>query len=57
MYHEYERFVTLTKRVWALLALFLASRMGYKEDLYYIDSTPWAVCHNRRMVLKKSSSN
>ena len=35
----YERFITLTKRVWALLALFLASRMGQKTDIDYIDST------------------
>lgn len=46
----YERFITLTQRVWALLALFLASRMGHKEGIYYIDSTPLAVCHNRRIA-------
>jgi Transposase DDE domain len=45
----YDRFLTLTKRVWALLAFFLASRMGKKTDIYYIDSTPLAVCHNRRI--------
>jgi Transposase DDE domain len=39
----------LTKRVWALLAFFLASRMGDKTDIYYIDSTPLVVCHNRRI--------
>jgi len=27
----YERFLTLTKRVWALLAFFLAARMGKKD--------------------------
>lgn len=45
----YERFLTLTKRVWVLLAFFLASRMGDKTDIYYIDSTPLVVCHNRRI--------
>jgi hypothetical protein len=45
----YERFLTLTKRVWALLAFFLASRMGEKTGICYIDSTPLAVCHNRRI--------
>jgi len=45
----YDRFLTLTKRVWALLAFFLASRLGRKTDIYYIDSTPLAVCHNRRI--------
>ena len=46
----YERFITLTQRVWALLTLFLASRMGAKGNIYYIDSTPLAVCHNRRIA-------
>ena len=45
----YERFLALTKRVWALLALFFTSRMGSKTDIYYIDSTPLVVCHNRRI--------
>ena len=46
----YERFITLTKRVSALLALFRASRMGQKTDIYYIDSTSLPVCHNRRIA-------
>jgi hypothetical protein len=45
----YERFLTLTKRVWVPLTFFLASRMGRKTDIYYIDSTPLVVCHNRRI--------
>src|SRR6201987_4505729 len=45
----YDRFLTLTKRVWALPAFFLASRMGKKTDIYYIHSPPLAVCHNRRI--------
>ena len=49
----YERFLTLTKRVWALLAFFLASRRGDKTDIYYIDSTPLVVCHNRRISRHK----
>jgi Transposase DDE domain len=49
----YERFIALTKRVWALLAFFLASRMGRKTDIYYIDSTPLVVCHNRRIAKHK----
>jgi hypothetical protein len=49
----YERFIALTKRVWALLAFFLASRMGRKTDIYYIDSTPLPVCHNRRIAKHK----
>ncbi len=46
----YERFLTLTKRVRALLAFFMASRMGRKTNIYYIDSTPLVVCHNRRIA-------
>ena len=32
---------------------FLASRMGRKTDIYYIDSTPLPVCHNRRIAKHK----
>jgi hypothetical protein len=49
----YERFITPTKRVWALLAVFLASRMGRKTGIYYIDSTPLSVCHNKRIAKHK----
>jgi hypothetical protein len=44
----YERFLTLTKRVWILLTIFLVSRMGRKTDIYYIDSTALPVCHTKR---------
>jgi hypothetical protein len=50
----YERFLTLTRRVWSLLAFFMASRMGEKTDIYYIDSTPLVVCHNRRINRHKT---
>jgi DDE family transposase len=49
----YERFLTLTKRVWPLLVFFLASRMGRKTHIYYIDSTPLPVCHNKRIPKHK----
>jgi DDE family transposase len=49
----YERFLTLTKRVWVLLAFFLAGRSGDKTGIYYIDSTPLPVCHNRRIAKHK----
>ena len=48
-----ERFIALTSRVWTLLVFFLASRMGRKTDIYYIDSTPLPVCHNRRIAKHK----
>jgi len=50
----YQRFITLTKNVWTLLAFFMASRMGKKTDIYYIDSTPLVVCHNRRINRHKT---
>jgi hypothetical protein len=49
----YERFLTLTKRVWVLLAFFLAGRSGDKTGIDYIDSTPLPVCHNRRIAKHK----
>jgi hypothetical protein len=49
----YERFLTLTKRVWPLLVFFLASRTGRKTEIYYIDSTPLPVCHNKRIPKHK----
>jgi len=45
----YERFLTLTKRAWLLLTFFMAYRFGSKTGVYYIDSTPLAVCHNKRI--------
>src|ERR1700760_430828 len=48
-----ERFLTLTKRVWVLLAFFLAGRSGDKTGIYYIDSTPLPVCHNRHIAKHK----
>jgi Transposase DDE domain len=50
----YERFLTLTKSVQALLAFFMVSRMGPKTGIYYIDSTPLPVCHNRRINRHKT---
>src|ERR1700748_1055230 len=44
---------TLTKRVWVLLAFFLAGRSGDKTGIDYIDSTPLPVCHNRRIAKHK----
>ena len=45
----YERFVTLQKRVFVPLTLFMLSRLGKKTGVYYIDSTALPVCHNRRI--------
>jgi hypothetical protein len=45
----YARFIALTHHVWMPLTVFLLSRMGRRTGIYYIDSTPLAVCHNRRI--------
>jgi len=45
----YERFLTLTKYVLPLLTLFLASMASTKTGIYYVDSTPLPVCHNKRI--------
>lgn len=49
----YERFLTLTKRVWSLLTFFLASITGVRTGIYYVDSTPLPVCHNKRIAKHK----
>jgi hypothetical protein len=49
----YERFLTITSSVWPLLVFFLVSRMGARTGIYSIDSTPLAVCHNRRVSRHK----
>jgi len=53
----YERFIALTGRVWMLLTFFLASRMGKKTGIYYIDSTSLPVCHNKRIGKHKVFAN
>jgi hypothetical protein len=46
----YERFLTLTKYVLSLLTLFLACMTTTKSGIYYVDSTPLPVCHNKRIA-------
>ena len=45
----YARFIALTNHLWVPLTMFLLSRMGRRTGIYDIDSTPLAVCHNRRI--------
>jgi hypothetical protein len=45
----YERFLTLTKYALPLLSLFLAGMASTKTGIYYVDSTPLPVCHNKRI--------
>lgn len=46
---SYNRFVELQKIVIVPLVAYLISKRGEKTDLYYADSTPLKVCHNRRI--------
>jgi len=45
----YARFIAVTDHAWVPLTVFLLSRMGRRTGIYYIDSTPLAVCHTRRI--------
>ncbi len=46
---SYGRFVELVRHVALPLCAFLQSRMGCTTGVAFIDSTPLAVCHNRRI--------
>lgn len=50
---SYNRFVELQSSIIAVLVAYLLSRSGKKTDLYYIDSSPIKVCHNRRIYKHK----
>lgn len=45
----YNRFVELMPRVLGPLCAYLTSRYGHCTGLQFIDSTPLAVCHNKRI--------
>jgi hypothetical protein len=45
----YARFIALTNPVWVPLTVFLLTRRGRRTGIYSIDSTPLAICHNRRI--------
>ena len=46
---SYGRFVELMPRVMLLLCAYLKSRFGSCTGIAFVDSTPVAVCHNRRI--------
>lgn len=50
---SYNRFVEIQKSVFMALTAFLISKSGKHTDLYYIDSTKLAVCHNKRINRNK----
>lgn len=50
---SYNRFVELIPTVLPYLLLYLLSRMGKTRGVAFIDSTPIAVCHNKRIFHHK----
>lgn len=46
---SYNRFVELQSSVVMPLVAYLTTRRGQETDLYFVDSTPLRVCHNRRI--------
>lgn len=46
---SYNRFVELMPRALVPLACYLCSRRGPSTGIAFVDSTPLAVCHNRRI--------
>ena len=50
---SYNRFVELQAIVIAPLTAYLLSKRGQETELYYVDSSPLKVCHNRRIYKHK----
>jgi hypothetical protein len=50
---SYPRFVTLMPRVFGPLCAYLYSLFGECTGISFVDSTPLAVCHNRRILWHK----
>jgi hypothetical protein len=54
---SYTRFVSCQPKILMLLTAYLLSKAGNKTGLYYIDSTPLRVCHNKRIYRNKVFKN
>jgi len=50
---SYNRFVELQASVITVLAIYLLAKRGQETNLYYVDSSPIKVCHNRRIYKHK----
>lgn len=51
---SYNRFTEIKSSVVLPLTAYLYSKLGRKTGLYYVDSTPLAVCHNKRIYRHKT---
>jgi hypothetical protein len=51
---SYNRFTEIMSSVLIPLTAYLYSRLGEKTGLYYVDSTPLEVCHNKRIYRHKT---
>ena len=51
---SYHRFVEVEGRVLVALCVFLKQKTGDQTGFYFIDSTPLAVCHNKRIHKHKT---
>jgi transposase len=50
---SYNRFVELMPGVLLVLCAYLQNRFGRRTEIAFVDSTPLAVCHNRRITRHK----
>lgn len=51
---SYNRFTEIMSTILIPLTTYLYSRLGEKTGLYYVDSTPLEVCHNKRIYRHKT---
>lgn len=54
---SYNRFLELKASIMLCLTAYLLSKSANKAGLYYVDSTPLKVCHNRRIYKHKTFRN
>ncbi len=50
----YNRFTEIMSSIHMPLTTYLYSRLGEKTGLYYVDSTPLKICHNKRIYWHKT---
>jgi hypothetical protein len=50
---SYNRFVEIQASVVHALTVYMKRKAGQETGIYYVDSTPLAVCHNKRILRHK----